>query len=267
MAPIAARSPITPLAILLLALLALAPQVHAQQQRLPSIVTGERLDTLQQRLVGLVVPLRSRIDLGEDYRPRYVDGDGAAAFVALPDGTAAWISAFAHLANAETVELYVNDQWVPATPAYGTILFDLVRLDVDPAHQPPIERALPIAEAWPSDGSVYSLAGILEGETPEPIVFGLGARPEGEYAFYVRSLAILRNGYPVVALDGTLLAVSSFAAPDRAGGVFAIPFDNVRAWITEWPRLRGAAGWEPRVIEQRFNLTTGPEVLGVELER
>lgn len=234
---------------------------------MPSIVTGERLETLQQRLIGVVVPLRSRIDLGEDYRPRYVDGDGAAAFVALPDGSTGWLSAFSHLANAETIELWIDGQWVAATPSYGTVLFDLVRLEVAPEHTPDAARALPIAEAWPSDGSVYSLAGILEGESPEAIVFGLGARPQGEFAFYIRSLAILRNGYPIVALDGTLLGVTSIAAPDRAGGVFAVPFDNVRAWVTEWPRLRGAAGWEPRVIEQRFNVTTGPEVLGVDLER
>lgn len=247
-------------ALLALFVLSSSP-VRAQEQRLPTIVTAERMQALGEALEGVIVPLRSFTDLGPGYRPRHVEGDGAATFVRFPDGTTGWITSFSHCVRAQRIELFVDGEWVEASTSHGTVIFDLVRLDLPHGSSPPEDRALPIAMQWPSDGNVYSASGIGEGETLQPLTFGLGAPPAGDYGFYVRSLAILRNGYPIVSLDGELLAVTSMAAPDRHGGVFSIPLEMIGAWIVEWPRLDGTGGWRPEIIEETMELQTGREAL------
>lgn len=249
------------LGLALVALLALPLTAHAQEQRLPTIVSAEAMESLGHMLDGVVVPLRSRTDLGPGFRPRVIDGEGAATFVRFPDGSTGWITSFSHCARAHEIELLIDGEWTAATAAHGTSLFDLVRLDLPTGEGPEADRALRIADQWPLDGNVYSATGIRPDETLQPLVFGLGPAPRGDYGFYVRSLASLTNGYPIVGLEGELIAVTSMVATDRHGGVFSIPLEMLNAWIAEWPQLRGVHGWEPNVIEETMELRTGREAL------
>ncbi|MFT6628835.1 MAG: hypothetical protein ACJA1R_002109, partial [Flavobacteriales bacterium] len=54
----------------------------------------------------------------------------------------------------------------------------------------------------------------------------------------------------------------SIAAPDRRGGVLAIPFTMFNTWVNEWPQLNDSPiGWEPRVIHESVQPSTGRDAL------
>lgn len=260
---------------------------------LPRAFQEEDLQRLDARLAEHVAELRTRTDLGRGFQPRYLFGQGAATRVVLPDGQPAWITSHAHLAAADTVHIRIDGEWRQADVRHATGMFDLAlvapaglapegestlfddnaetlgsRQRWSPASTmrardvstttteagqgtPPID----IANEWPSGGAVLSYVTGEHVEGPRTIVFGLGQRPRGDWSFYIRSMANVLNGHPLVAQDGSLIGIASFRAPDRHGGVFAIPFDMIRAWIEEWPQLDDSAiGWTPRVHEEQLDV-------------
>lgn len=263
--------------LLLLVLCATAPAVaqtddasalFAEPLPLPTVITEEALDTLADRLEGAVVRVRTTTDLGPNYRPRHMTGDGAATWVRFPDGVTALVTAYAHLAQAERVEVFVDDTWHDASVRYGTAMFDLAVLEtgapLDPA------TALPIAARWSLGDAVYvpTLASAdpnsLARRDHRVVLGSFGAPPTGHFAFYARALFIQHNGYPVVSVAGDVLAVTSITATDAGGGVLSIPFQQVLNWRAEWEQLDtdSPIGWEPRVRTGEMDLRTGQEAFG-----
>lgn len=263
--------------LMLLVLVASAPAsaqtddanaLFAEPLPLPTVITEEALDTLADRLEGAVVRVRTTTDLGPNYRPRLMTGDGAATWVRFADGETALITAYAHLAQAQRVEVHVDGSWYDATVRYGTAMFDLAVLESDAPLDP--ATALPLAARWSLGDAVY----VPTLENPDPnslarrdqrVVLGsFGPAPTGHFAFYARALFIQHNGYPVVSVAGEVLAITSLTATDAGGGVLSIPFQQVRNWRAEWPQLDTSSpiGWEPRVRTGEMDLRTGQEAFG-----
>lgn len=264
---------------------------------LPRAIREEDLRTREVQLAGRVAEVRTRSDLGQGFHPRYLFGTGAATWTQIPGGGAAWITAHAHLANADTVQIRLDDGWHRATIRYPSAMFDLALLvpegPIDASERERFDRtthsatwdptrtrdpsnfeergaigdvplagsddiALALAETWPTGAAVYSYLPQPDVSGPRAILFGLGERPRGDWSYYIRSLANVRNGHPVVAEDGSLVGITSVSAPDRHGGVFAISFEMIRAWMDEWPQLDDSAiGWQPRVIREEMQLDIG----------
>lgn len=232
-------------------------------------VTSEALRALDARLSTTVVGVRTTTDLGPRHTPRFLEGDGAATWTVLvPDEPAVLVTAYAHVAQAATIEVQIGDAWMPATVDYGTPMFDLAVLRV-PDVAPP-EEALPLAEEWSMGISVFAPASVVEDprslindDSPAVRVGSLGAPPPEQYSFYVRALFDMRNGFPVVSLNGELLGVMSVPAPGRAGGSLAIPFQYIRVWRDEWSQLDPTTpiGWTPRIRHETIDLETGEEAL------
>ncbi len=225
---------------------------------LPGTVDIEQIQALADRVRPAVFEVRSTTDLGPTWHPRYLHGDGAAVLLDLGDDAPVLVTAFAHVAQCTSVEVRIDDLWVPAEVHRGTPMFDLAVLRVDSPPNP--ERALVLATTFPLLGNVYAPN---VGEAQPPMLVGaLGSRPEEPFSYYVRSLFTLRNGFPVVDLEGNVVAIDSIAAID-GGGVFAIPFEHVRLWRQEWDQLDTSSpiGWEPRVRVEPIELETGAGVL------
>ncbi|MFT6629056.1 MAG: hypothetical protein ACJA1R_002330, partial [Flavobacteriales bacterium] len=212
-------------------------QAQAQAQidletDLPRMTTSQDVDEIDQRLRGTIVPLRSRTDLGRGFRPRFQDGDGAATLVRFDEERTGWVSSHAHLAQADQVEILINGEWINCEMAHGAIMFDLVQLRPE-RDSTEHDRALPIARSWPLDGTLFTHVANPPESDPELFFLGLGEAPQEPWNYYVRLLGSLRNGFPIVSRDGHVVAIASIAAPDRRGGVLAIPFTMFNTWVNE----------------------------------
>lgn len=242
---------------LALALNALPAAAHAQSTLpLPRPIHAEELDALGDAVRHALVPVRTREDLGENYRPRWMEADGVAVWLALPEPTL--VTTWVHVARASEVSVWIDGAWREARPHHGGPMFDLVALDVDGVEPP---APLELATEWPIGGT-WSMAPVVPEQEATVVVAAFGERPEDDYAYYVRSLLPYTNGYPIFDDDGAVVALCSLGASDRPGGVLAVPLAYIRVWRDEWPQLVDSPiGWEPRVRYERGNLTTGREAL------
>lgn len=253
------------------------------RQELPraTLVTAEALEDLDDLLEPAVFRVRTTTDLGRNFRPRFSEADGVATLVQIAaDEPPVLITAFAHVAQATTVEIEIADAWHPVQVRHGTVMFDLAELvldseaataipanvtaALDPAH------ALPLARAWPYGATLFcpaltddAAAHLRSDGNPDVLLGTLGPSPREPFQFYTRATFTARNGYPIVAIDGQLLAVSSLPANDRIGGVLVIPFTYINAWHDEWDQLRDESplGWVPRVRYEDVELESGDDAL------
>lgn len=233
----------------------------------PSILSDETLARVAERVGPAVFEVRTTTDLGRHFRPRYAEGTGAATLVRLaPEAEPVLVTSYAHVAQAVSVEVRLGETWTAAAVTYGSPMFDLAVLQPDAESGAPLDpaAALPLATRWSPGSTVYCPAGAGSDGTPPGVVIGaLGDPPANEMAYYVRGLFTQHNGYPIVAYDGSVLAIASLVANDDGAGVLAIPFGHVATWHAEWPQLdtNSPIGWEPRVQTRSLELRTGDDAL------
>lgn len=246
-----------------------AAQLHMPERNsgaelpLPSVVDREALDALARQVAPSVLAVRTFTDLGENFRPRHAEGSGAATWVALrPDESPVLLTAFAHVAQADRVEVRLGDEWVEAEVKHGTPMFDLAELVLDASHAATLAELPPLelAARWSMGGTVYSPTDRTADTDPDVVIGAIGAPPE-DYEYYVRALFTQHNGYPVVSIRGDVLAITSILVGDRSGGSLAIPFGHITTWREEWPQLEtdSPIGWEPRVRSVPLEIDTGRE--------
>lgn len=257
--PHAARTLAPALAFVALSLI--APSVFAQASALPGIVDEDTIERLEGSVLPAIAPVRVREDLGPRARPRFLDGTGVAARVRLADGAEPiWLTAHAFVANAAEIEIRIDGVWHAAERAHATPFFDLAALDAPaPADVTPLELAS-------TDDVALALfvAVVLDPES-DPVLAATALTPieRGGLEYYGRSLSAARNGSPIVDDEGRLVALSSFTAPDRAGGTLAIRAAQVAEWYEAWDRITDdPLGWSPRVQTEGMPLTTGEDALG-----
>lgn len=236
-----------------------------------TLVTAEALEALDARISPAVFRLRTTADLGQNFRPRYVHADGVATWVQLvPEEPPVLITSFAHVAQADSVEIEIQAQWYSAQVHNGTVMFDLATLQVDEA--PPLDpaSALPLATSWPYGATIFSpaltddaAAHLRSADNPDVVMGSLGPPPGEPFQYYTRATFSGHNGFPIVSIDGQVLAISSLPARDRIGGALVIPFSYISAWREEWGQLRAESplGWVPRVRHEEIELEAGSEAL------
>ena len=209
--------------------------------------------------------VRSYSAPGYGFRANAIENDGIAVLLAIGEEEPALITTYGYLAEATTVDVWINEEWVPAEVVHGTPMFDLATLQVEA--ELPIENALPLAAAWPIGLSVYvPLATHSSDAAPELVVGALGEALPEVLSYYVRAHFWQRNGYPIISGDGEVIAMASRFAPDGTG-ILAIPFEHIATWRAEWERLDpdDPFGWrpevrvetvEPAVNEEAFEIRT-----------
>ncbi|MCA9300699.1 MAG: hypothetical protein KDA28_16635 [Phycisphaerales bacterium] len=253
--------------VALIATAGLASSATAQQRispsDLPRALEADELDGIAEQLATSVAPVRTVQQLPRTYHPNELVGDGVAVYVAFDDGSTGLVTAWTHLAQATTVEVWVDAEWHDARVVHGGPIFDLAVLEIDA----PLTSLtpIPIASDLPADPVLLSIAPVTEESRGEVVLAAFGSPPEDEFAYYVRSVLDLRNGYPVVDRDLELVAIHSFTGTDvrRNPGTFAIPARAIREWVDYWPQLDpdDPLGLTPRVSVERVAPTTGVDVL------
>ena len=191
--------------------------------------------------------VRSFTAPGYGFRADPIESDGIAVLLAVGVAEPALITTYAYLAEATSVDVWINEEWVPAEVVHGTPMFDLAALTIEAPL--PIESALRLATAWPLGASVYvPLATNGSTAEPETVVGTLGEALPDVLSYYVRAYFWQRNGYPVLSADGEVIALTSRFVPDGEG-VLAIAFGHVATWRSEWDRLDpdDPFGWRPEV--------------------
>lgn len=237
---------------------------------LPRALTERDLEALTARVTGRIVPMRATQDLGPGYRPRIQQGDGYAVWILMPDDpedddspqTPILVTTWSWLANAQSVEIQQGDRWVPASIELGGPTFDLARVQAD---VPPLAPPLSLATAWPMDGLLFGFQPPQQGalDPRGSVISGAqGPSPEGDFAYYVRSLVQQRNGLPVFNRQGEVLAIASFFAPDGRGS-FAIGTQHLTEWWSMRDRLDATVvgGVRPIVRTESLELSTGTDAL------
>jgi len=232
----------------------------AQTSVLPGLIDEETVEAVGTRVSPAVTAVRTREDLGPMARPRYLDGDGVAVWVQLDDAAdPVWITAHAYVANAIEIEVYVDGAWQPATRVHGTSFFDLSGLE---APGPSGAEPLRLAEATDVTLALFVAVQLEPGEPAVIAPTGFGADTTEGMEYYARSMSTARNGTPIVDDQARLVAISSFTAPDRAGGTLAIRAMQIAEWYEAWDRITDdPIGWSPRVESRDMPLSTGQDAL------
>lgn len=170
------------------------------------------------------------------FQPIPLEGEGLAVWLTIGENEPALVTTYGYVSAAQTVEVLIAGEWVDAEVVYGSPLFDLAMLDIEPELSP--NDAIALVERWPMEAIVYVPLGTADSTAPAEVVQGmLGGRGLPDMlSYYIRAHLWQRNGYPIMSRAGEVMAIASIFAPD-GDGILAIPFQQIATWRSEWENL------------------------------
>ncbi len=228
---------------------------------LPTPVRSGDIRALQQQLQGAILAGVISEELDPRMRPSTVEAPVSILVVDTgPTHGTQFVLPATVAARASSIRVYVDGQWLPATVAASSPLYDLATLTIDGVR---VTNTLQIAPAnvFPTIllvGAATPVSGV-DPEQDGRVVLApasFGPRVRGDLAQYRRSEGNTSLGGAIVDEDGRLIAIQSVAVPDRRGGMLALP----AMWLIEWLEAGVAdnpLGWSPQTDQQQIEPSVG----------